>query len=141
MPAWTKTLSFRSEQPIEFQEITESVQTLVQAQRAQSGLLHIASCHTTAAVMINERCEKLQEDMLEFLRHFVPAEHFYQHNTVAGDGRPNAHSHLLSMFLPSTVTLSIMAGKLQLGTWQSLFFVELDGPRAKRQVRLSFLGE
>jgi len=53
----------------------------------------------------------------------------------------NAASHLKSFLLGSSETIPIINGKIDLGTWQSIFFIELDGPRRNRTVDLVFIGE
>jgi secondary thiamine-phosphate synthase enzyme len=125
--------------PIEIVDITLKVKEFLEKEKIRTGLLHLASRHTTMALAVNEKCEKLQEDMVEFLKKVVPSEGKYHHNEVAVDGRPNAHSHLLSLFLPSQLCLLITEGDLDLGEWQSLFAVELDGPRKVREVVLTFI--
>ncbi len=125
---------------IQVVDITDQVRAFVEKGGLKNGLLHVASRHTTLSIVINERCEKLQEDMVDFLKRLAPPDADYRHNRVAVDGRPNAHSHLLSMLLPSQVTLSLTDGRLNLGEWQSLFAVELDGPRPVRKVHLTWMG-
>ncbi|MFO1518223.1 MAG: secondary thiamine-phosphate synthase enzyme YjbQ [bacterium] len=132
--------SFSSSKPLQILEITGVLREFVESSGVERGLLSVASPHTTVAVMINERCEKLQEDMIDFLGSWIPAQGDYRHNRVAVDGRPNAHSHLLSMAMPSQVSIVVSGGKLDLGQWQSVFAVELDGPRPERKIRLTLIG-
>ena len=139
MPSATFTL--QTSAPIELLEITEQIRSACKKSGFKNGLCHVASGHTTSAIVINEKCAELEKDIVQFLKDFAPAQKEYFHNKVASDGRPNAHSHLLSLTLPSSVTIAIENGELQLGTWQRVFFVELDGPREKRTVRCSFVGE
>jgi len=131
-------LTLETKQPIEIREITPLVKDFVTGLPSKDGILIVASPHTTLGVVLNERCEELQKDMLEFLRRLAPAEGRYLHNRVAVDGRPNAHSHLLSLVIPSQVTLVVAQGRLQMGEWQSIFAVEMDGPRRERKIELSF---
>jgi secondary thiamine-phosphate synthase enzyme len=140
MPFHHHTLTFTTKNPIEIIDITASVKKFVEEVGVQEGLLTVASPHTTVGVVINERCEKLEQDMINFLGRLAPAQAAYQHNQVASDGRPNAHSHLLSLLLPSQLTIVISGGKLNLGKWQSVFMIELDGPRPERKVNLSLMG-
>jgi secondary thiamine-phosphate synthase enzyme len=99
------------------------------------------SLHTTARLTINERESELQRDMVEFLTRLAPAEGEYRHNHHTVDGRANAHAHLLGLFVNASETIPITDGALVLGAWQSIFFVELDGPRAEREVQLQVIGE
>jgi secondary thiamine-phosphate synthase enzyme len=59
---------------------------------------------------------------------------------VAADERPNGHAHCRALLLPSSASLNVVDGRLQLGTWQRVFLVELDGPR-DREVSLLAFGE
>ncbi|HPM41645.1 MAG TPA: YjbQ family protein, partial [bacterium] len=56
-------------------------------------------------------------------------------------GRANARSHLMSLLLSASETVPVADGKLLLGDWQSIFFVELDGPRERRGVCVKIMGE
>ena len=130
-----------TEQPLELIDISAQVRGFFERNAIEAGLLHVASQHTTLAVAVNERCEALQQDMLNFLQDLAPAQRDYRHNRIAVDGRPNAHSHLLALLIPSQVSLIVADGRLELGQWQSVFAVELDGPRPERNVTLTLIGE
>lgn len=122
-------------------DITDQVEHIVQAQHYQRGMLLVQSLHTTACIRINEKCEALQKDLESFFEKIAPYQEDYHHNKVAVDDRPNAASHLVSYLLSSSETVTIKEGKLLLGDWQRIFFVELDGPRTSRKVHLTFMGE
>lgn len=130
------SISLKTSEPIQFFNITNQVADAVTKLEVKDGLVIVTSQHTTAAVVINEECAELQKDMAVFLKALVPAGRDYHHDRVAGDGRPNAHSHLLGLTLSHQVTIPLVGGKLHLGTWQKIFFVELDGPRAERRVSI-----
>jgi len=130
------TLSFASRAPIEFIDLTESVRTWARASGIRDGLLTVTSPHTTARITRNEREAELQRDMVRFLERLVPASGEYGHNLAPVDDRLNAHAHLLGLFMPASETIPVTGGELLLGDWQSLFLVELDGPRASREVHL-----
>lgn len=133
-------ISLETTQPIELIDLTPQIRTLVEKDYRHYPLLQVASLHTTCAVVVNERCEDLQSDMVDFLKQLAPAGHpNYRHDKIAIDGQKNTHSHLLSLLLPTQQTLSITEGKLHLGPWQSIFLVELDGPRKTRKVQLHFI--
>lgn len=134
------TLTIATKKPIEVIDLTDLVREFVAKSGCDSGLLHVMSPHTTMGLSVNERCERLQEDMIDFLGRIAPAQADYRHNRIAVDGRPNAHSHLLSLFLPGQLTLMVDGGQLKLGDWQSLFAIELDGPRPLRKIELNLIG-
>ena len=84
--------------------------------------------HTTAGVTINENERRLLADLTTALDRLVPEDEDYGHNAVDD----NADAHIRSMLLGSSVTVPVEDGDLGLGTWQSLLFVESDGPRTRR---------
>lgn len=135
----SELITVDSKLPIEVIDITPQAEAFVAKQSVQKGLLVIQSLHTTSGIRINEKCKELEKDLYAFLGRLAPPQAGYAHDRVAGDGRPNTHSHLLSYLLGSSETLMVEKGKLLLGTWQRLFFIELDGPRAKRSVRLTLI--
>jgi secondary thiamine-phosphate synthase enzyme len=134
------TIVLATAEPIQVIDITPRVQTLCHTAGIRDGLLTLISPHTTAYVNLNEREEMLQRDMVAFLQRMVPRDWSYLHNREPVDGRTNAHAHLIGLFMNASETIPIAGGRLVLGGWQSIFFIELDGPRAERQVRLQFLG-
>ncbi|MBK1699783.1 secondary thiamine-phosphate synthase enzyme YjbQ [Thiococcus pfennigii] len=141
MKTHQETLSLATHQPIELIDITARIKERVAASGLREGLATLISPHTTAYVNLNEREPRLQEDMLRFLQDLAPREGDYGHNRVAVDGRDNAHAHLLGLFMSASATIPLAGGELVLGTWQSIFFIELDGPRPARQVHLHLIGE
>ncbi|NTU96253.1 MAG: YjbQ family protein [Chlorobiaceae bacterium] len=135
-----KKISLRTTKPIEIIDITAEAAAAVSASGITNGQLNVMSRHTTAFIAINEKEESLLEDMEIFLKRFVPKDGNYLHNLTSVDGRDNAHSHLLGLFMNASATIPVDGGKLLLGEWQSLFFIELDGPRDRRSVLLQVSG-
>jgi thiamine phosphate synthase YjbQ (UPF0047 family) len=70
-----------------------------------------------------------------------PRDAGYGHNLNPVDGRDNAHAHLLGLFMNVSESIPIADGRRLLGGWQSIFFVEPDGPRDRRQLLLHLMGE
>lgn len=136
----SQSLSFPTTEAIQLRDITAEVVARYESTGLRDGLLSLSSPHTTAHINLNEREPQLQLDMLDFLARLVPRVGDYRHNREPVDGRDNAHAHLMGLFMNATETIPFAEGQLKLGGWQSVFFVELDGPRAHRQVRLQFVG-
>jgi len=134
-------LTLETTTPIAFVDLSDRVRDWVATAGIRDGLLVVGTLHTTARIAINEREPKLQGDMTRFLERLAPKGAGYAHDHGALDGRDNGHAHLLSLFLNTTETIPVVRGELELGTWQAVFFVELDGPRPQREVRLTLLGE
>jgi secondary thiamine-phosphate synthase enzyme len=139
MPPLRHALTLETAAPIAIIDLTELVRAWVQASGVRDGLLTVLSPHTTARLTLNERDPALQRDMVAFLERIAPRDQAYEHNLDTVDDRDNAHAHLLGLFLPASVTIPVTGGDLELGGWQSLFFVELDGPRRTRTVELHLL--
>lgn len=139
MPIRHHTLTLSSTRPIEFIDLSERLRDWVRAQAISEGLLTIASPHTTGRITINELDPALQRDMVTYLEQLAPKDRDYGHNRATVDGRDNAHAHILGLLMPASEQLTVREGELLLGTWQAVFFVELDGPRASRQVRLQLM--
>jgi len=136
----TDTITLRTTGPIEIIDITAGVSDAVSASGLDRGQVTVISLHTTAFININEKEERLLEDMETFLKRLVPRDGNYLHNLNPLDGRDNAHSHLLGLFMNTSETIPFSGGKLLLGQWQSVFFVELDGPREERKTLLQISG-
>lgn len=134
-------LQFATVAPIQVIDITAGVRDWVAGSGIRHGLLTLISTHTTARLNINEREAQLQRDMVTFLKRLVPRDGDYLHNLAPVDDRDNAHAHLLGLFMNASETIPVAAGDLAMGGWQSIFFIELDGPRERRQVQLQLLGE
>ncbi|MFL5284656.1 MAG: secondary thiamine-phosphate synthase enzyme YjbQ [Rhodopila sp.] len=133
-------LSFETVAPIQFLDVTLPVRDWVATTGIRDGLLTLISPHTTARVNINEQEAQLQRDMTTFLKRLVPQDGDWLHNLDTVDDRPNAHAHLLGLFMTASETVPIADGALMLGGWQSIFFVELDGPRPNRHLDLQIMG-
>jgi secondary thiamine-phosphate synthase enzyme len=127
--------------PIQLIDITARVRERVQVNGLRHGLVTLISNHTTARVNLNENEERLQQDMVTFLKRLVPRDGDYGHNIAPVDDRDNAHAHLLGLFANASESIPVMDGELLLGEWQAVFFLELDGPRPRRQVTVQLLGE
>jgi len=91
-----------------------------------SGTVTLFVRHTTAAVTVNEAESRLLDDFETALADLVPDEG-WSHDQLDD----NADSHIRSLLLGPSVTIPVVDGALQLGTWQSILFVECDGPRTR----------
>ena len=139
MPPLRHRLVLPTTRPIEILDITAPVREWVRQCGVPHGLLTVMSPHTTARITINERERELQQDMIHWLEQLAPAAAPYGHNRQPVDDRLNAHAHLLGLFLNASESIPVTDSELELGGWQSLFFVELDGPRPQREVLLHLL--
>lgn len=131
-----KSSSFKIDTHKNFEiiDITYKINELIDI---ENGVVSIFSRHSTSAIVVNENESGLLNDFEFTLDNLITDEFSYQHDRIDN----NAKSHLKSFLLPSSECLPIKNGKLDLGTWQSVFFVELDGPRRSRTVTLTMVGE
>lgn len=106
-------------------DITDRIREVVAARGMAAGTVTVFVPHTTAGVTINENADPdVCHDLLEKLAHLVPhRESYYRH--VEG----NSDAHLKASLMGSSVRVIVKDGRLQLGTWQSIYFAEFDGPR------------
>lgn len=110
----------------EILDITSEVEKLI----GESGIALIYTPHTTASVILNEAESGLLQDILSALERIVPYNAQYRHNDIDN----NATAHIKASLLGNAVVVPFENGKLQLGTWQRVLFVEFDGPRTRRVV-------
>ena len=134
-------IEFGTVEPIQILDMTGQVRDWLKTTGVRDGLLTITSLHTTARINVNEREPQLQKDMVTYLKRLVPCDGDWLHNLVTVDGRGNAHSHILGLFMNSSEIIPVSGGELILGGWQSIFFIELDGPRERRALELQIMGE
>jgi secondary thiamine-phosphate synthase enzyme len=145
MPIINKLIEVETESGIYIYNITPEIEKLVASTGIHNGQILVFSRHTTTALAINEDEERLLKDIKVFLRKLAPESDRYLHNDlhlrdVPEDEPMNAHSHLMAMMLSSSEVVPVVDGKLALGTYQSILFFELDGPR-KRTVFCQLSGE
>ena len=105
--------------------------------KISNGIVNIFSKHSTSAICINENERGLLSDFEKVLKDIVKENDNYRHDFIDN----NAASHIRAFLLGSSETIPIVDGRLNLGTWQSIFFVEMDGPRRNRTIDLTFIGE
>ncbi|MET9950107.1 secondary thiamine-phosphate synthase enzyme YjbQ [Streptomyces sp. NPDC006339] len=110
---------------------------LSRAAEGRDGLLNLFVPHATAGLAILETGAGSDDDLLTALHHLLPADDRWQHRHGSpGHGR----DHVLPALVPPHATLPVVAGRLVLGTWQSVCLVDTNKDNPERQVRLSFLG-
>jgi secondary thiamine-phosphate synthase enzyme len=117
----------------ELVDITAAVQTAIREAGIRDGFCMVFVPHTTAAVTINENADPtVKDDILKVINKVIPWDDGYRH--LEG----NSAAHIKSTLVGASELVAIAGGKLQLGTWQGIFFCEFDGPR-RRKVHLHFI--
>ena len=116
-------------------DLTDECARFVAAE--QDGLLHVFVPHATAGVAVLETGAGSDDDLLTALEHLLPRTTAWRHRHGSpGHGR----DHVLPALVSPALTLAVRAGRLDLGTWQSLVLVDTNRDNPVRQVRLSFIG-
>jgi secondary thiamine-phosphate synthase enzyme len=119
-----KKMHLRTNRRCEAIDITPIIKNYLIEIYADTGLLAVYCPHTTAGITINENADPdVRRDMLDFLERSVPEDDNYAH------AEGNSDAHIKSTLVNSSQILIVEAGKLLLGQWQGVFFMEFDGPR------------
>ncbi len=122
-----KQISVRTTSQTEMIDITPAVQEAVNESGIQSGAVAVFVPHTTAAVTINENADpSVKRDMLYEINKVIPFDDHYHH--LEG----NSAAHIKASLFGSSETILVENGRLQLGTWQGIYFCEFDGPRHRK---------
>ena len=136
-----------SRHPTEFVDLTDRIEKLVVESGVRLGLVTIQTLHTTTAIVLNEHEPLLLTDFQALLETAAPDDGRYRHDdktvrtvNVTAEERANGHAHCRALLLPTAACLNVIGGRLLLGRWQRVFFVELDGPR-EREISVLILGE
>lgn len=120
-------ITVRSSRRNEMIDITLQVNEAIRSTGKTQGLCFIFVPHTTAAVTINENADPdVQKDILTTLSRVFPQDLAHAH------GEGNSDAHIKSSLVGASETVAIDQGRLVLGTWQSVFFCEFDGPRTRK---------
>ncbi len=141
-----KRLRFETSHPTQFVDLTEQLRDEVRRSRLLTGRIHLQSLHTTVGLAVNENEPLLLRDFANLLEKLAPSGAGYQHDDfarrfdVALDEPVNGHAHCRQLLLTGFATLLVEEGELVLGRWQSVFAVELDGPR-HREFAIQLDGE
>lgn len=110
-------------------DITAAIRKAVKEENIQDGYCIVFTTHTTAAVTINENADPdVPRDMIDALEKAVPQNGIYRHR------EGNSPAHVKSSLVGASEIVLIENGRLVLGTWQSVFFCEFDGPRTRKVV-------
>ncbi|MCX5842654.1 MAG: secondary thiamine-phosphate synthase enzyme YjbQ [Deltaproteobacteria bacterium] len=124
-----KQFNVRTNARSEMIDITGRIRALLKESKMRSGICHVFVPHTTAAVTINENADPdVPRDILMELDKIVPLNDHYRH------GEGNSAAHIKSSVVGASEMIFVDDGELVLGTWQSVFFCEFDGPRTRKVI-------
>jgi secondary thiamine-phosphate synthase enzyme len=116
-----------SRQETQIIDITGQLQSIVSSSKIEEGVCHVFIPHTTAGITINENADPdVKADMLMEINKVIPFQDNYRH--LEG----NSAAHIKASLFGNSETVLIENGRIQLGTWQGIFFCEFDGPRSRK---------
>ncbi len=130
---YSSSFSFSTKGEIDFVDITEKANGIVKESEIEEGLALLFAPHATGAIILNENDPSLLEDLRDLLERIIPKDG-YRHPF-------NAHSHLRSIIMEPSKVIPVSNGRLRLGTWQSIIWVEVDTRPRNRTVLVTVVGE
>ena len=137
MKSLTEYLWFNTKNRMEFINITNEVEKLVKRSNIKEGIVLVNAMHITSSVFINDEETGLKEDFKEWLHKLVDTKKSYEHNLT---GEDNAYAHLMRTIMGRETVVAVTNNKLDLGPWEQIFYLELDGQR-KKKVLVKIIGE
>lgn len=139
-------VDLRTQERIQFIDLTELVAERVLRSGITHGMVQIQTRHTTAAIVINENEPQLIQDLQELMELWAPSDVDYRHDDFrvrkspfATEERVNGDAHARAILLGGAKCLNVVDGRIDLGRWQRIFLVELDGAR-KRYTSIVVMG-
>ncbi len=120
-------ISVRTDSRNQLIDITRKIQKLIDDSDVKDGMAIIFVPHTTAAVTINENADpSVKDDILSYLERLIPKESGFRHT------EGNSDAHIKAILVGSEIIVFFSDGRLELGTWQGIYFCEFDGPRSRK---------
>jgi secondary thiamine-phosphate synthase enzyme len=108
-------------------DITDKIQSVLSESKIQSGICQVFIPHTTAGITINENADpSVKRDILKELNKVIPFDDNYHHS------EGNSAAHIKSSITGISLSILVEDNRLQLGTWQGIYFCEFDGPRSRK---------
>ena len=136
MKSYTEYLWFNTPNEREIVNITYKVEDIVKKSGVKEGFCLVSAMHITAGIWVNDEESGLKQDVMEWLEKLAPVGDYKHHRT----GETNGDAHLKRTLVHHQVVLPITNGKLDLGPWEQVFYMEFDGRRRKRVI-VKIIGE
>lgn len=133
----TEYLWFNTTKHREYINITSEVDRIMRKSGIQEGMILASAMHITAGVYVNDAENGLIQDIDKWLEELAPFNPDYKHHHT---GETNGDSHLKNLLIGHEVIIPVTNGKLDLGTWQQIYYAEFDGQRRKRLL-IKVMGE
>jgi secondary thiamine-phosphate synthase enzyme len=137
MKSHTEYLVLHTKTKRAYIHLTPQVENIVKKSGIKEGMALVSAMHITAGVYVNDNESGLIEDIDQWLEKLAPFRENYKHHQT---GEDNGDAHLKSLLVHHEVIVPVTGGKLDLGTWQRIFYAEFDGQRDKRVI-VKVMGE
>ena len=124
----------------QIENLTDSMNDLLNKSEIQNGTLTLFVKHTTASVMIIEDEPGIRTDTQNFWNGLIPSKTDWEHN-VRNQGENNGHSHLRGQLQGPSLTIPIVQGSLTMGTWQQIVLIDFDTRARTRELVIQIMGE
>ncbi len=131
MRSHTEYLTFHTKSRRELIHLTPRLEKILAASSIEEGFMLVSAMHITAGVFVNDNEPGLHRDIWKWLAHLAPDNPEYEHHLT---GEDNGDAHLKSLLIHHEVIVPITKGRMDLGTWQRVFYAEFDGQRDKRLI-------
>ena len=129
-------VSISTQKRTEWIDITSSVQRVISSSGLIRGICTVSSLHTTASITLNENADPdVGKDFFYKLNKLIDRDPAFRHS------EGNSDSHIKASLVGLSAPIPVVDGKLMLGTWQSIYFCEFDGPRRGRRFSVTIIGE
>ena len=137
MKLFTDTITLSTSDERQLVDVTVQAQQVVRASGVREGLCALYAHGATAALMVQENDDpNIGQDVVDCLDKLIP-KGVWLHDRIDGNGA----SHIQSGIVGPSESIPIREGKLDLSTWQNVFFCEFDGPRRRRPVAVTIIGQ
>ena len=138
MNSFRKVISIKTDKKEEIINITGRVREILSKSEIKEGLLLVYSMHTSSGVYISDSDTSLNDDLTDLLSDLIPEDKGYKHNLT--DYKKNAPGHLKVILSSHHVVVPVTEGRMDLGTYQTIYYSEFDGMREK-EVLVKIMGE
>ena len=135
----TGTIDLSTRGHADMHDLTNATEDIVESSRVRSGLITIFAPSATSAITTIEFESGALEDLRNALDEIAPKDRSYQHNLRWGDG--NGHSHLRSALMKTSFSIPIVDGRMTLGTWQQILYIDFDVRPRQRSLVVQIIGD
>jgi secondary thiamine-phosphate synthase enzyme len=139
MPVKSLNISFNTRGDAEVTDITQKVSDCLDASGLKDGIVTIFCPSSTSALTTIEYEPGVVNDLRRLFNEIIPQDRPYAHDAAWGDG--NGHSHVRAALLKASLTVPFVKGRLTLGTWQQIIYIDFDNRPRRRELVLQFMGE